>query len=65
MGDSFHRILWINVYKELSYACAKGTLNVNIFKGTLFSQIRLGTGQLLLVCWEARKDFKEDTDIPR
>lgn len=26
----------INVYKELSYACAKGTLNANIFKGTFF-----------------------------
>lgn len=35
----------VNVYKELSYACAKDTLTVNVFKGTFFSKTTLGTGQ--------------------
>lgn len=51
----------INVYKELSYTCAKDTVNVNVFKGSWLCKITLGTGQSL-VCREARKDFKESPD---
>ena len=47
----------INVYKEFSYACAKGALNVHIFKGTLFWQTILGTNRAVRSILRGKKRF--------
>lgn len=47
----------INVYREFSYACAKGALSVHIFKGTLFWKTTLGTHRAVRSIPQGKKRF--------